>query len=353
MSTIRPRHLHGLYVGHWAGNLGDSAVFDVLDRALPATVRFTLEVCSNGKWRARPQTSFIPWEDRAGVEEALTACEVAVIPGTTIVTDLHEGEWPIAIVATEVAAAQARGKKVHAIGVGVYPTENEAGSDRFIRLARSIEHFTVRDIASRDALLVAGVEPRRIELAADLAWLLDRPRPASQPEESLAVNVVHEDWHENESFYRTLATELDEIHRQTGWLTKFFCNEVRAGAKFDEAAARRVAASMHSPSELVPAVWMHPEEMIARLAACRHAVSMRYHFSIFAALAGVSWTGFARGKKNRSLLAEFGRPATLEMGQLQPGRLVSEVLTQWQPTDPTALQQRARLCIRHLQEVVS
>ncbi len=81
---------------------------------------------------------------------------MTIIPGTTVVTDLHDRDWPIAWIVKSIAAAHAHKKRVHAVAVGVYPSEREARSERFIHgFARAIDRFTVRDAASRDALLAA------------------------------------------------------------------------------------------------------------------------------------------------------------------------------------------------------
>ena len=48
---------------------------------------------------------------------------------------------------------------------------------------------------------------------------------------------------------------------------------------------------------------------------------MRYHFSIFATLAGTPWTGFRRGAKLGSILAECGAPAAGKMGEPPAGGL--------------------------------
>lgn len=371
MNPTRARHLHAVHAGHWAGNLGDSAVFDVLDRALPSDVRLTMEVESLGDWRRRPQTSFIQWQDRKGVEQALRECDEVIIPGTTIVADLHAGEWPIAWIVKSIDAARSHGRKIHAVGVGIYASPQESRSDRFVReFAAGIEEFSVRDSASRDALLAAGVSAERITLGADLAWLLDRSShmAAARAEmqqltggrPALAVNVVHEDWTQNDRFYQTVAADLDAIHDATGMVTVFLCNEIREGEFYDAAAVQHVMRSMKTPAMLYPVRWMHPEEMIARLACCACAVSMRYHFAIFAAMAEIPWVGFARGEKNRSLLAEFGRPASLAMGNLPRGRLAAEVLSvlernkeiiSGQSRTVHQLQHRAELCRDHLRRI--
>ena len=360
--------LHAIYAGHWAGNIGDSAVFDALDRSLPPGVELTFEAHTVENWRRRPQTKFLGHQDEAAIARALDACDAVIIPGTTVVTDLHEGEWPIASITRSVAATRARGRPVHAIGVGVYPSEREAGSDRFIhQFAEVIDTFSVRDAASREALLAAGVDPEHIALAADMAWLLDRPadtaaagdeiRALTDGRPFLAVNVVHEDWAGQDAFYEALASDLEAIYHEAGLITVFFCNEIREGEFYDAAGARHVMRSMKTPAALLPARWRDPEDMIARIAPCACAIGMRYHFCLFAALAGAPWTGFSRGQKCRSLLAEFGKSAMLPMGRAEPGQLARRVFDTLERRDRVLqqqrkivdhLQQRAQACRDHL-----
>ncbi len=177
---------------------------------------------------------------------------------------------------------------------------------------------------------------------------------------ALAVNVVHEDWQADAAFYTSVARDLDAIHDKLGTVTVFFCNEIRAGDYYDSAAAQHTLGLMKTPATLCPARWLHPEDMVAKLACCEHAVSMRYHFSIFAALAGIPWTGFARGGKNRSLLEEFARESVLSMGGSAAGLLASEVLSAHRARTATmltqgrvvaALQQRAKLTLDHIRRI--
>ncbi len=355
-------HLHGLFMGHWAGNLGDSAVFDVFDRALPPQVRFTLEVESAGpwSWRRRPQTEFVHYLDSAACSRLRRECAAAVIVGGTIVTDMHGGEWPIAQLVTSIAEVRAGGSPVYALSAGIHPTPEEAASTRFQKLfCDEIAGFSVREEASREALHAAGVPAERIILAADLAWGLERPVDLAAARAELvalagtgplvAVNAVHEDWADRDDFYAGIAAELDVFHQRTGATTVFFCNEIRPGAIFDAAAAEHVRTLMRSPAFLLPPRWLHPEEMVARIACCALAVSMRYHFSIFSTLAGTPWTGFRRGQKLRGILSECGMPSAGEMGVAPNGGLLSALSTLWseRPARHRALAETAsRLRVR-------
>jgi polysaccharide pyruvyl transferase WcaK-like protein len=365
-------HLHSIYVGHWAGNLGDSAVFDVFDQNLPDNVRFTIEVDSIGDWRRRPQTVLVHWQDETAIEREMSACDAVVLVGTTVVTDLHDGEWPIAWIVKSLETAKRFSKSVHAVGVGIYPTAEEAEGQRFRKsFAERIDSFSVRDEASKRSLLSAGIPESRVLLAGDLAWLFDRPLvlEAAQheldsftnPENLIGVNVVHEDWEGEDAFYESLGAELDEVYFQTGARTIFFCNEIRSSNFFDRAAAYRTIDLMKSPAAVHPVRWMHPEEMIARLAFCKVVVSMRYHFSIFATLAKTPWIGFSRGQKSLSLLSEFGKSVEFTMGKITKGRLCKEIFSAFENRDriikeqsqvSKQLKQRAEVSLRHLKNIL-
>lgn len=367
------KHLHGIYVGHWAGNLGDSAVFDVFDQNLPNNVRFTVEVDSIGDQRRRPQTMFVHWQDEKLIEQEMSVCDAVVLVGTTVVTDLHDGEWPIAWIVKSLEKAKRFGKSIYAVGVGIYPTSEEAATKRFREnFIEQINSFSVRDEASKNALLSAGVPESRILLSGDLAWLLDRPlafeaaktelNSLTNSENLIGVNVVHEDWKGEDALYKSLGVELDEVYFQTGAQTIFFCNEIRSGDFFDRAAAYRTLDLMQSPAVVHPVRWMHPEEMIARLSFCQVVVSMRYHFSIFASLARIPWIGFSRGKKSFSLLSEFGKSTEFNMGKVAKGRLCKEILLALKNRDRIIIEQcqvakklkkRTEISLKHLKNILS
>ena len=83
-SLPKTEHLHGLYHGHRSGNLGESAVLDVFDRALPDHVRLMLEVYLEGDWRMRPQTQFIHHHNRTEADRAFNLANAAVVIDTAL-----------------------------------------------------------------------------------------------------------------------------------------------------------------------------------------------------------------------------------------------------------------------------
>ncbi|MBK8916115.1 MAG: polysaccharide pyruvyl transferase family protein [Phycisphaerales bacterium] len=306
--------LHCLYVGHFAGNLGDSAMFEALESLLPPGWTLTCEAHQIRPWPGG-HTRLIPHEDRHACDEALAAADAALIPGTTIVTDLHGGEWPIVPILERCWRAYELGRPIHAVGVGLYPMAAWQRRRIASELIPLVDSFSVRDAASRDVLLAAGAAAERVTLAADLAFLLPSPvRGAAAP--VVAVNVVHEDWRQCGDFYDGVAQELDAFAAESGCRLRLMCNEIREGEMFDGAAARALAGRLRGAAELSPPAWRAPREVIAELAGCELAVSMRYHFSIFAALAGTPWIGFARGGKMRALCEEFEAPAAARMGSI-------------------------------------
>jgi ADP-heptose:LPS heptosyltransferase/polysaccharide pyruvyl transferase WcaK-like protein len=359
------RHLHALYNGHWAGNLGDSAVFEVFERNLPDGARLTAEVHTAGNWSHRHNTQLIQYQDRAECDRALIDAHAAIFLGTTIVTDLHDGRWPIESVIRGLRRAKAAGKSVCAAAVGIYPGP---WADQRRQMAREliprVDLFIVRDGASQEALLENDADPARIIQAADLAWLLDCQSAngvvatnvaqcSTRP--CVAVNVVHEDWRHCDEFYRSLAADFDAFSEESGCAIVFFCNEVRDGEYYDAFAARRVAEMMKTGAILPEVKWIAPKTMVNQLRACQLAVSMRYHFSVFSALAGTPWVGFRRGAKLDSLLAEFNLSPVAEMGEPVNGRLYAALRAVWssrgfraeeQRTTVEALQERARTGLR-------
>lgn len=336
-------HLHALYVGHFAGNLGDPAMFAALESLLPEDWLLTCEAHELRPW-PRAKTRLIDHRDRAMCDAALHEADAALLPGTTIVTDLHGGEWPIVSILERCWRAHELAKPVHAVGVGLY--SGQAWQRRRIaaELIPLCETFSVRDAASRDLLLQLGAAEERVALAADLSFLLPNVQgaPRSGPP-VIGVNVVYEDWRGCDDFYHGIAAELDEFAREIKAHTRFVCNEVRDEEFFDLPAARRVAGLMRSETSIAPADWRPPLEAVAQLTGCDLAVSVRYHFSIFAALAGVPWIGFERGGKLRALATDFAAPLCGPMGEAPQGRLLKTLREAWQAREAIAARQQAAL----------
>jgi polysaccharide pyruvyl transferase WcaK-like protein len=86
----------------------------------------------------------------------------------------------------------------------------------------------------------------------------------------------------------------------------FFCQEMRPGAFFDQAAAAEVRAAMRTPALLVPPEYYTADEALALVTHASATLSSRYHLTVQSVLAGVVPLTLARSAKMTGLLDELG-----------------------------------------------
>jgi len=203
----------------------------------------------------------------------------------------------------------------------------------------NVRSWTVRTPDCQESLTDLGVDPNRIVVGADWAWLyrpkrdlkswgaeiwaslgVDLARPL------LVVNVVNLVWRSRVDCKREIARALDELHTAHGFQIAFFCNECREGEMFDRAAADEVKALMTAPAVVVPNHYWSPDEVLGLTAHASVVVSQRYHFTVFAVLAGTVPVSILRGCKMRGLVEELGTPASCRIENVEAGPLLADVL---------------------------
>ena len=359
--TAAPRRFFQIANGQGAGNIGDELMNRAFWRALPPSVELEVEVFPN----ARQQREAYPPPHRyleIGWDGApLPAPAVpGLLVGDTPVTETLGLDWPLRFLAPRLAAFEAAGLPVHALGVGVEPLDSPAARDLFRRAFAPVRSWTVRSERCRERLVGLGVPAERVAVGADWAWLhetvADRSvwarerltalgRDAGRP--LLLANVVNEIWGGQVEAKRALARALDRLERD--FQVAFFCNESRAGAFFDAAAAAEVRALMERPAILVPPEYYTPDEAIALLAEAAVTLSSRYHFTVQSVLAGTIPTTLARSAKMTDLLDDLGGAAVATLERVDADAVADAVLRAWAGRDAerTRLQSaRRRLSAR-------
>ncbi len=167
-------------------------------------------------------------------------------------------------------------------------------------LAPHVRHWSVRSRADQDRLTSYGVAADRVNVTADLGWLLE-PVPSDfgqsylqrlgidKDERLLGVNVT------NERFVIEADPELPSS---------------LDGEAFDRAAGARVLALMSRRDRAteVPATYRTPQEMMSLIAPCAVALSMRYRFCLFSALQGVPFIATNRSDKVEDLGRDLAWP---------------------------------------------
>jgi polysaccharide pyruvyl transferase WcaK-like protein len=305
--------------GQGAGNIGDELMNRAFWDALPSEMALDVEVFPNAVLQREPYPSrhrylAIDWEGRPSPSPSVPG----LLVGDTPVTDTLGAGWPLGFLAPRLDAFQAAGLPVDALGIGVEPLGSNEGRALFAASFLPVRSWTVRSERCRESLLDLGVDPSRVAVGCDWAWLYrgreDRSAWAGEVLRAagwdaraplVLVNVVNEIWSGHAEAKRALAGALDRVAAR-GAAVAFFCQEMRAGAFFDQAAAAEVRGAMAAPALLVPPEYYTPDEALAIASLASVTLSSRYHFTVQSVLAGVVPVTLARSAKMTGLLDELG-----------------------------------------------
>jgi len=262
-----------------------------------------------------------------------------VVGGTPIMDVL--GAWPLSEVAPLVERATDDGKPVMFVGVGTERLGRDE-SRRVVaeRLAPRVRRWSVRSARDRDRLVEYGVDPGRILVAADLAWLLagvssDHGRECLRglgldPAASyVGVNVNAEEFvvAQQPKLFEAMAEALDAMIEEHGVRVLFLANEIREDETFDKAASQKVLARMRHRDRavLVPNLYRTPQEMQSLISCCRVTISMRYHFCLFSALQGVPFVAVKRSDKVDDLCWDLEWPYGLALSDVSGHAIAKQI----------------------------
>lgn len=313
-----PRRAFQIANGQGAGNIGDELMNRAFWDALPASVELEVEVFPNAALQRDPYPPphrylAIDWEGRPRPAPAVPG----LLVGDTPVTDTLGADWPLGFLAPRLDAFHAAGLPVDALGVGVEPLRTPEGRALFAASFLPIRSWTVRSLRCRASLVELGVDPSRVAVGCDWAWLYrvhhDRSAWAAEVLRAagwdgksplVLANVVNEIWSGRTEAKQALARALDRVTGR-GATVAFFCQEMRPGAFFDQAAAAEVRSAMKAPSLLVPPEYYTADEAIALVSLASATLSSRYHLTVQSVLAGVVPLTLARSPKMTGLLEEL------------------------------------------------
>jgi polysaccharide pyruvyl transferase WcaK-like protein len=280
-----------------------------------------------------------------------------VVPGGTPIQD-SLGEWPFCDIAPLLDAARARGLPCAFIGTGTErlsrPQSLRIMAEHFAPYVRS---WTVRSEADLARLTGYGVPPERIAVTGDMAWLLP-PVDAEWGRRQLeswgvstdhlvvAVNVMNEKAVRERygGLFGTLARFLDTLVERHDASILFIANAINDKIGFDRSASMDAIASMRHRARafLVPNVYWPPQRIMSLVANCSAAVSMRYHFCLFAALQNVPFIALQRSDKVADLSKDLDWPLGTDLDVDTDGLLAMfEQLNAQQ--DPLRAHLRARI----------
>jgi polysaccharide pyruvyl transferase WcaK-like protein len=279
-----------------------------------------------GNWRAK-------WRSRGHL-----------IVGDTPIMDLL-GSWPLEELSHLVRSATMEQRPIAFLGSGTETLQLES-SKRIVRecLAPTVVHWSVRSERDRSRLQEYGVDPARINVAADLAWLLQAsPKDFGQREfkklglEGMALKIgvsftreafVHQ---QSAGLPARLAQVLDALVEEYEAKIVFFCNEVRTGAGFDQAANEEIRALMthREATYAVANNYWTPAQMMSLIGNCDYTIGMRYHFCLFSVLQGIPFIAIKRSGKVDDLCWQLDWPYAVSLDEVTPTR-VGKVFSEMQ-----------------------
>lgn len=340
-----------IFSGLGAGNIGDEMMMHGFWRHLPPAIGLEVMLHENSRAQHQPYPERFRYRLmglRPG-EFELDGLKgrPGLLAGTTSVTDAEGWQWPLAFLAPRLEHFHAQGLPVDAVGIGADRLTTREGRTLFERHFRRVRSWSVRNEQGRDALLEAGVEPARVVVGADWAWLYEPPaddgRWAAEllaglgirvGEPLLVVNLFWQGHGTSFPIWVDVARVLDRLHAEDGLQIAFFCNECRHPG-FDRTAAEWVRARMTAPAALIPNLYYGPGEALALLRHATVTLGQRYHFFVESVAAKTAPVMLGRSPKIEGLCREFGMAPLGTLTAIDPEEVIEAVRA--------AIRDRARL----------
>ena len=332
---------HVLFTGLGAGNIGDEAMFQGFLSIYPLPTGSSIEVWDSTADVLNQFPSYyhyVNFRDQDLCSERYLDSSCVLLVGGTPVMEKWGLEWPLRNLSFKLENCHRNRVPCNAVGVGVDRLETQEAEWLFRKGFLPIKSWTVRSVRSRNNLIALGVDPFRIKVGADLAWLLpcsgiNRKWATTYLRELgvkgklpiMGVNIVNELWKDNIGLKREVAGALDHVTTHFGFNIVFFCNETREGVYFDKEAAFQVASLMKSRPLIVPNKYFTPQEMIALLSCCKVTLSWRYHFTLLSLLAGAVSISVIRGEKMQELVEDLGLEHVGDFDRINREKIVEKI----------------------------
>lgn len=322
MDCMPPRKAVHIFNGPGAGNIGDELMLHGLDRELPPDFSLHMFLHENAALQRQPYPTRFQAETIALQPAAFELERFSDLPGllagATVITDSEGWGWPLGFLAPRMQYFRDRGLPVDAVGIGADFLVTAEGRQLFRDHFQGVRSWTVRDEAGAEALIEAGVEPMRVAVGADWAWLYESPQDYSDwtrtfldslgirvGEPLLIVNLFWQGEGLGLSIWKDIAAVLDGLQTRSGMQIAFFCNECRHPG-FDRTAMEAVQALMRTPSTLIPNLYYAPGEAIAILRHATATLRQRYHYCVESVLAETVPVNLGRAPKITVLCKELG-----------------------------------------------
>jgi polysaccharide pyruvyl transferase CsaB len=324
-----------LVIGYYgAGNTGDEAVLRSIVRGFAGCrkgVEFVVPVEDAARLGV-PGVRAVSLRDMEALLDEVEACDLVIVGGGGLLHDYWDPRPETALTSEHFGLsyycgipwlAGQLGKPVMLYGIGAGPLVHPSGRDLVGALLSVARTVTTRDRESAELLLRLGADHRRVEVAADPAWL-SRPFLPEKVRASLSgagwearrwVGVALRNWNlgvDQARWEAELAAGLREVAVRHGLGIALVPFQRRPTELQDDLGlARRIAARLDGSPAIVVEDELQPEEVAGVLGACELVVAMRYHALLFSCLAGVPSVAVAYDRKVDHLAAEAGSAMSL------------------------------------------
>jgi polysaccharide pyruvyl transferase WcaK-like protein len=330
-------HLGGNIYG--CGNIGDDAILagllKIIRSAAPDAELTVATYEAKSLSFLPPGTRTVSSYDENAVAKSIARCDVFISGGGTMIGDELGANFPLIHNLKRVAEAKRLGKGAIMLAIGANRLKTEQGLKLAAMLAQCCDLITVRDQASQDVCLSLGLAEERVLKTADPAFLLEAT-PTARSEKikarigengkTLGVNVVNEAWADRADYKKAIAAFCDAMNEQQELTPVFFCNEVRQGEKYDQAANKQTAEFITGRRVFLEPDYLSPGEMIDVISAFDAVFTMRMHGLIFSALAGRPFAAISRVDKVDNFMRLFDMKPSGTIEDIQAERIVEDLV---------------------------
>lgn len=325
-----------------AGNIGDEAILLGLLELLPKEAE--KGVCAIGHhevYRSYNMRVF----DHGPIATllALIWADVAILGGATLLSDPMGFGYPVSHCARILELAEAMGRPVVIMGIGATRLHDPTALLLARRSYGKARKVFVRNEWSRQSFLdqVSTTADQVVALADPAFFLRGHVRSLDQADylthagikcvpgrRMIAVSVVNEGFEKGRDYLRQIAQACDALSRDHKCDIVFVYSEIRAGNRYDQAAALQVKAAMTCPWQELKPDFYNPLRFARLLGEFDCLITMRMHVAILGSLCGVPIAAIVREEKVMQTLSELELQAAGDIDTLNGRELTRFVLKQ-------------------------
>ncbi|MEK7376866.1 MAG: polysaccharide pyruvyl transferase CsaB, partial [Candidatus Margulisiibacteriota bacterium] len=298
------------------GNTGDEAILESLISGLrkrDPEIGITVLSADPAKTSKTHDVASIKRLDLLKIIKTLKRSNAFISGGGGLLQD-STGAFSVIYYLSIFLLAKLLGCKCAFLAQGFGPVKNPLNKLFSSLVLNKADIITVRDDRSLDEMISIGIRKPPLLLAADLAFLLEEPKPLHAEEllkdEGIKLNgkrllgvSVRKPVKDSEGFYKRLAVLLDKAAKEKDCDIIFIPFEMPRDAEDSLKVMRNMKSGAHLLSGIYP-----PKKILQIISKMDFFVGMRFHSLVFAAKSHVPFIGIAYDPKVSSLLNSLAAP---------------------------------------------